>query len=155
MIAEDRKTRYFIDLQWYTQNNRSFQAMAQQRLCPACKAKLGTEVQERVPTVDPKTGRVVFEMRNVPYASNPMTVVRSCCSKERSYVTAETPVAEALFRVFLANSNQPISAEQIREQLSNYISLADRPHGYSPELIERIIANDRFYGLRAFQLGVE
>ena len=150
VIAEEQRTRFFIDLQWYNENDRSFQTMAQARMCRSCQSKLGTEVQERVPTIDQKTGRVVFEMRSVPYGSNPLSVIRSCCSKERYYITPETPLLEAVFRVLLANGNQPSDVETIREQLSNWISLLDRPHGYSAELITRLIKNDRYYGLREF-----
>ena len=149
-LAQEQATRYYIDLQWYNEHNRSFQVMAQARMCRSCQAKLGTAVQERVPKIDPKTGRVVFELQSVPYGSNPLSVIRSCCSKERYYITPETPIAEAIFRVLLANGNQPSDAETIREQLSNWISLLDRPHGYSAEIIAKIIEHDTYYGLRPF-----
>ena len=148
---EEEKVRYYIDERWYTKNNKSFRAVALTRLCSACRRKLGTEVQERVPTVDSR-GRVVFEMRSVPFASNPLSVIRSDCSKQRDYITPETPLAEAIFRVFLANSNQPTDVDGIREQLANYISLASRPHGYSPELIAAILDNDQLYGFKRFEL---
>jgi hypothetical protein len=129
--------------------------VAQSRLCESCKQKLGSETQERVPAIDPRTGRVVFEMRSVPFAQNPMTVIRSCCSKKRDYITSETPVAEAIFRVFLATSNQPMEVGRIREELSNYVSMGERPHNYGPELVERVIKHDRYYGLHEFNLGSE
>lgn len=150
---EEEKPRYFVDEQWYTEHNKSFRAVALTRMCPSCQKKLGTETQERVPTVDSR-GRVVFEMRSVPFASNPLPVIRSDCSKQRDYITPETPIAEAIFRVFLANGNQPTDIEGIREQLSNYINLSSRPHGYSVELIERVIEKDEFYGLRRFGMAV-
>jgi hypothetical protein len=144
--------RYFIDESWFEKNNRSFRAMSQARMCDSCKELLGSETQERVPSVDSRTGRVVFEMRSVPYGQNPLTAIRSCCSKRRDYITPETPVVEALFRVFLASGNQPMDVERIREELSTYISMSDRPHNYSTELLERIIKTDQYYGLREFQL---
>ncbi len=148
---EEQKPRYFIDERWYTEHNKSFRAVALTRLCPSCRKKIGTETQERVPTVDAR-GRVVFEMRSVPFASNPLPVIRSDCSKQRDYITPETPVAEAIFRIFLANGNQPTDVDGIREQLSNYIALSSRPHGYSAELIKSIIEHDQVYGLRRFEL---
>lgn len=148
---EEEKPRYYIDEKWYTEHNKSFRATALTRLCQACRRKLGTEVQERVPTVDSR-GRVVFEMRSVPFASNPLSVIRSDCSKQREYITPETPLAEAIFRVFLANGNQPTDVESLREQLGSYISLASRPHGYSPELIRAILENDQTYGFRRFEM---
>ena len=145
--------RFYIDTAWYEQNGRSFKAMAQGRFCPSCQAKLGTVSQERLPTVDKKTNRVVYEVRDVQFGDQPMAVIRADCSKQRNYITADTPVIEAIFRVFLANGNQPATVERVREQLGDWIALRDRPHNYAPELIERLIRNDRRYGLREFTLA--
>lgn len=148
---EDEKSRYYIDEKWFTAHNKSFRAVAQTRMCPICRKKLGTEVQERVPTIDGR-GRVVYEMRAVPFASNPLSEIRKHCSKESGYLTAETPVLEALFRVFLANGNQPIDLETIRDQLTEYVPSSDRPRGFSPELLERMLDTDSSYGLQRFDM---
>lgn len=149
---EEEKLKYFIDLIWHDDHNRSFRAMAQARFCPSCREKIGTETQERVPTVDQRTGRVVFEVRAVPYGENPLAVIRDCCSKGRGYITPDTPVMEALFRVFLANGNQPIDLDTLREQLEQWVPLYSKPHGYAPDFLQRLIAADDYYGLREFQL---
>ncbi len=153
--TEETKARFYIDLRRYDEQGRSFRTMAQTRLCESCKEKLGTETQERVPAIDPRTGRVVFEMRSVPFAQNPMSVIRSDCSRKRDYITAETPVAEAIFRVFLASGNQPMELDRLREELGNFVAMSERPHNYSLELLERIIRADRYYGLSEFTLGAE
>jgi hypothetical protein len=153
--TETEPTRYYIDTGWYDQRNRSFRAMAQGRFCTACQAKVGESTQERVPTVDKKSSRVVYETRDVRYGEQPMQVIRTCCSKQRNYITPETPVLEAVFRVFLANGNQPATIERVREQLGDWISLRDRPHGYSAELIERLLLSDHRYGLCAFEMQTE
>jgi hypothetical protein len=145
--------RYFIDLKWYDENGRSFQAVARSRFCRTCRAKLGTETQERVPTLDPKTGRVVFEMRTVPFGSNPLSAIRTCCSKAPDYITPETPVLEAVFRVFLFNGNQPTDLNTIREQLSEWIPIAGKSRSYDPEVLAPLIDTDNYYGLREFQVG--
>jgi hypothetical protein len=152
---EQNKQRYFIDLKWYDQNRRSFPTMVRARFCAACKGKIGTETQERVPTVDPRTGRVVFEMRTVPFGSNPLSAIRGCCSKAPDYITPETPLLEAVFRVFLFNGNQPTDLEGIREQLGEWIPVAGKSHSYSPEVIKRLIDKDSYYGLREVSIGEE
>ncbi len=152
---EAGSSRYFIDESWFDRVSRSYRAMAQARMCESCKGKLGTETQERMPSVDPRTGRVVFEIRSVPYGQNPVSTIRSCCSKRRDYITPETPVAESLFRVFLACGNQPMDLERVREELSNYVSMSDRPHNYSADLLERLIKTDNYYGLRRFTVASE
>jgi hypothetical protein len=150
--VEEEKPRYYIDEKWFTEHNKSFRAVAQTRMCPSCRKKLGTEVQERVPTIDQR-GRVVYEMRSVPFASNPLTEIRRHCSKESGYLTAETPLVEALFRVFLANGNQPIDLDTIREQLATYVPPGERPRNYTPELLQRLLETDNRYGLRQFAMS--
>lgn len=150
--AEPESPRYYIDERWYTDHNKSFRTVAQARMCPSCRKKLGTEVQERVPTVDNR-GRVVYEMRAVPFASNPLSEIRKHCSKEADYITAETPIMEAIFRVFLASANQPVDIAGILEQLSTYVPASERPRTYGPEVIERLLESPNQYGLRRFQLA--
>lgn len=150
---EREASRYFIDTASFEANRRSFAVMAQGRFCASCQAKIGTTTEERAPTVDKKSNRVVYETRTMHFGDQPMAVIRSCCSRQRNYITADTPVLEAIFRVFLANGNQPVTVERLREQLADWISLRDRPHNYAPELLERLIRNDRRYGLREFALA--
>ncbi len=147
---EENLPKFYIDINWYDRNNLSFNVVAQTRMCASCQSKRGSETQERVPTVDNATGRVVYEIRTARYGENPMHVVRSCCSKNRDYIILETPVAEAIFRAFLASNNQPNDIETIRDLLSTYIPLSERPHGYNPELVERVLRNDRSYGFAEF-----
>jgi hypothetical protein len=142
--------RFYIDTDYYDRAGRSFRTVAQKRFCASCQGKAGTETEERVPTIDPKTGRVVYETRTVPYGSNPMAVIRSCCGKERGYITADMPVLEAVFRIFLLNGNQPTELETVRDELSQWFPLTLKSHGYSVDLLERLITNDEYYGLREF-----
>lgn len=151
---EEQKARYFIDERWFTEQNKSFRTFAQVRMCPQCRRKLGTEVQERVPTVDPR-GRVVYETRAIPFGSNPLSEIRKHCSKEPAYITAETPLLEALFRMFLANGNQPIDIEQIREQLSTYVPMSEKPSGFRAEVLVRLLETPNAYGMRRFEMGEE
>lgn len=149
---EEQKPRYYIDEKWFTVHNKSFRAVAQTRMCPSCRKKLGTEVQERVPTVDGR-GRVVYEMRSVPFASNPLSEIRKHCSKENGYLTAETPLLEALFRVFLANGNQPIDLDTIGEQLTAYTTSSERPRAYNSELLAKMLFSNNSYGLTEFEVA--
>lgn len=147
---EEDLPRFYTDIEWYERNDRSFTAFAQTRMCKSCQKKIGTETQERVPTFDGKTGQVVYELRTVKYGRNPMHSIRDCCSKERDYITVETPTAEVIFRAFLASNNQPSDVETIRDMLSTYIPLSERPHGYDAAVIERILRNDEYYGFSEF-----
>jgi hypothetical protein len=59
------------------------------------------------------------------------------------------PTLEAIFRIFLANANQPMTLEQVREQLAEWCPGGGcqwllLPH----DMLERLVLNDRHYGLR-------
>lgn len=142
-------TKYYIDEGWFRRTRRSLLALAQQRFCPSCRERVGELTQERLPTTD-ATGRVVFELQTTRYGEKPFQVIANCCSRSGDYITPETPVMEAIFRIFLANGNQPLDVDQLREKLEEYIALYSKPHGYAPELLERLIAADDYYGIRPF-----
>ena len=147
------ETRFFVDPQWYEDRGMAFNVVAQARLCSSCATKLGTFVEERYPIIDPKTKRVSFEYRRVPYAANPLPIIRDCCSRARDYITPDTPLLEAIFRVFLANGNQPMSVSAVREHLLTYLpEMAALRSDYPVELLEKLIRADRSYGLREHEL---
>src|SRR5512133_950404 len=151
--AIEEEVRYFVDPQWYEDRGLSFNNVVQGRLCSACMAKLGTTEVKRYPTVDPKTKRVTFEMREVPYAANPLQVIREDCSRSRDYITSETPLLEAIFRVFLANGNQPMPLSTVREHLLTYLpDVAALRSDFPETMLKRLIEGDSRYGMRVLDV---
>lgn len=141
--------RYFIDVSWFEENEIDFADVVRARFCDSCKAKLGTEVEERVPVFDRKTGRATFEFRRVPYGANPVKTIRDCCSRKKDFISADTPTLEAIFRIFLANGNQPMPMEHVREQLSEWCPGGGCQWLLLPvEVLERLVTADNYYGIR-------
>ncbi|MDP2726035.1 MAG: hypothetical protein Q8P59_00685 [Dehalococcoidia bacterium] len=138
------KPRYYVDVDWYQRNKRSFRSLMETRLCSACQARLGTEVEERVASVKGK-GKVVHEVRTVPFPSNPVAQVRDCCSKSKDYIHPNMALREAIFRVIIANGNQPLNAEEICQQLE-WMGYGERARFISPDTIQRLLEKDDFYG---------
>ncbi|MBI3964279.1 MAG: hypothetical protein HY329_01485 [Chloroflexi bacterium] len=155
MEVTTTERRYAIDLDWYERRGRSFRAMAETRYCGACRGKIGSSATEQQPTIDPETGRAVFDDREQAFGDDPFAVIRQCCSLSRDYITADTPVLEAVFRVFLANGNQPSTLKSVQEQLEQWIPLYSRPHGYAVPFLERMLASDTLYGVRPVEASVE
>jgi hypothetical protein len=52
---------------------------------------------------------------------------------------------ETVFRIFLANSNQPLTSEEIYQQLNKW---RGENLGIDPGKLERLLTKDQFYGLR-------
>lgn len=138
------KPRHYIDAGWHERHGRSFRAIMESRFCTSCRARLGTEVEERVATVKGKA-EVAYEVRSVPFPANPVVQIRDCCSKSRDYIRPNMPLREAVFRVILANGNQPLDAEEICQQLE-WMGYGERARFISPATIQRLLGYDSFYG---------
>ena len=129
MDKEDTSTnqvsqRWFIDLDWHQQSNRSFFALAQGCLCPKCQERLKGEIS----------------------AADLLTTIKDCCSKTPDFITGSLPILESVFRLFLANGNQPLDLEELGRQLSEW--RGGDTYRTSAEILSRLLASDQHYGLR-------
>ena len=120
---EQARTRWFIDLDWYQQNNRSFSALAKACLCPECHERLA--------------GKAVS-------AEELLAVIRDCCSKKPGFITPKMPILGSVFRLLLANGNQPLNWEELEGQLREWRGQACA----SAEALSRLLSSDQYYGLR-------
>jgi hypothetical protein len=126
MTNDQPSPRWFIDLDWLEQNNRSFLVLARGGLCPKCRERLG-ESKEKISAAD--------------LISN----IRDCCSQTPGFITDRLPVLESIFRLFLANGNQPLDLEELVKQLSEWRGDSRRTPA---EVLSRLLKNERYYGLR-------
>lgn len=150
---EEEEPRYYIDVDWYDQSHLSFLDMAADRMCADCQRRLDEEVEERVPTIDPTTRRPTYELRRYKRRDRPIPRIRDCCSRRSGYITPELPTLEAVFRILLANGNQPMPLEHVRDQLREWCATGRCQWLLiPPESLRRVVDADRFYGLRRHQL---
>ena len=127
-ISTDQVRPYwFIDLDWYQLNNRSFSALAQSCLCSKCQERLKGEIS----------------------ASDLLATIKDCCSRTPGFITGELPILESVFRLFLANGNQPLDLEELGRQVSDW--RAGDSYRTSAEILSRLLSNDQYYGLRQVQ----
>jgi hypothetical protein len=143
---------YHIDPSWFDENNLSFEDVVRARMCDACRVKIGQEVEERAPVFDKATGRMKFEVRQMTYGSDPLKVIREHCGRAKNYIHRDMPTLEAIFRVYLANGNQPMPLEHVREQLAEWCPGGGCQWLLLPlDTVERLVQNDSYYGLRQTQ----
>ena len=127
-ISSDQvKPCWFIDLDWYQPNNRSFFTLAGNCLCPKCRQQLKVEGGE-------------------VSATDLVTAVKDCCSREPGFITGETPILESIFRFFLATGNQPLNLEELGRQLSEW--RGGDSYRSSVKILSRLLESDQCYGLR-------
>jgi hypothetical protein len=118
---------WFVDLDWFQSNNRSFSMLAQRCLCAKCRQRL-------------KMGR-----EEIP-ADEILAAIKDCCSQEPHFITGELPILESIFRLFLANGNEPLYLEELGRQLSEW--RIENPYNTSVEVLSRLLESDQFYGLK-------
>ena len=124
ITTDQVRQRWFIDLDWYQQNNRSFFTLAHSRLCSKCRERLKGEISP----------------------AELLSTIKDCCSNAPEFITRRLPILESAFRLFLANGNQPLDLEELGKQLS------ERRNGdtycTSAEILPRLLGSDQYYGLR-------
>ena len=121
----EKPVYYFIDMDWYQQKERSFATLAASRLCATSRKKEKTKSEAVL-----------------------LRAIRTCCSKRDGFITPNMPLLEMVFRIFLANGNQPLNMEQIQEQLQKWLGDSSNTRDFSIPKLKRILDNDRYYGLR-------
>jgi hypothetical protein len=119
--------RWFIDLDWLEQNNRSFLVLAQGCLCPKCRERLE-------------------EGKKEISAADLISSIGDCCSQTPGFITDRLPILEGIFRLFLTNGNQPLDLEELGKQLGEQRGGDSRRT--SVEVLSRLLGNERYYGLR-------
>ncbi len=121
--TDNIELRWFIDLDWYQRNNRSFLTLAQRCLCSKCSERLKGEAIS---------------------AANLLSAIKDCCSKAPGFITHNLPVSESVFRLFLANGNQPLNLEELGRQLSEWRE--GDTYCTSSEILTRLLSSDQHYG---------
>jgi hypothetical protein len=125
-------TPYHIDFAWWEKSDRDLQVYLRSHLCPehqAAFADAGETVM--VDHVDPDTAQVT-QLAGIQH------ILISHCAAQPGYITPQTSLVNAIFRVFLANGNQPLTVEELSERL-----------GRPPRTILRLLSGHRIYkGLR-------
>jgi hypothetical protein len=132
MGIDEIRLRYFIDLDWYQQQERSFATLAESRLCPTSRKKEKTKSEAAL-----------------------LRTIRQCCSKRDGFITPNMPLLEMIFRLLLANGNQPLELEQMQEQLQKWLGDTSNSRDLSVPKLKRILSNDQYYGLRSVPLTEE
>ncbi|MCY3543600.1 MAG: hypothetical protein OXH22_06115 [Chloroflexi bacterium] len=66
-------------------------------------------------------------------------------SHDADYLLPDTPLKEAVFRIILANGNEPMSAQQISEILTERWAMSAYPRNLSVEVIARLLENSANY----------
>ncbi|NTW09277.1 MAG: hypothetical protein HGA28_06890 [Anaerolineaceae bacterium] len=131
------KTPFHIDFDWWMQNENDWHVFLRSLLCAEHQELFANlDEGELIDWIDPDTA----EVKQVDGIQN---ALMSHCALQPDFENARTALVEAVFRTFIINGNEPMSADDRGKKLK-------RP----PETILRTITGSRVYrGLRPFDLS--
>lgn len=134
LIRPTVDTKFHIDYQWWDRADRDLDVYMRSHLCPEHQETYrDMDASSMVDHVDPLTA----EVTRVPAIQN---ILITHCSQQPGYLTPQTSLINAIFRVFMSSANTPLSAKELGARL-------DR----SPDMILRTLSGQRVYkGIRPF-----
>lgn len=128
------ETKFHIDRDYWERADRDLQVYLRSHLCPEHQESFAEiETDAMVDHVDPVTAEVT-RVAGIQH------ILITHCSQQPDYLTKKTTLVNAVFRVFLANGNQPLTPVELGEAL-------DRP----PNTILKTLSGARVYkGIRPY-----
>ena len=127
-------TPFHVDFDWWKKNERDWHVYLRSLLCAEHQeAFANVEEGESIDWVDPVTA----EVKPVEGVQN---ALMTHCVRQPDFLTVQTALVEAVFRLFLANGNVPMTSKELGARLS-------RP----ADTILRTLAGARVYkGIRPY-----
>ena len=115
---------YFIDPEGAEASRRSLPVLVANRLCYMCRQGYA---DDEIATSDQQDF---------------IDIIVGHCSNEQDFLLPDTPMKEAIFRILLGNSNDPMNAEEISADLSSRWPMT---RSTSPDVIQRLLDNCTYY----------
>jgi hypothetical protein len=105
-------TRFHIDFEWWKENDSNWRIFLQSYLCVSHQ-QMFQEQNENViiDTVDPETAEIRQE-------DGLLYELMNHCARQPEFINDNMPLIAKVFRIFLANGNQPLSAAELSEMVN-------------------------------------
>ena len=134
LVKPSINTPFHVDFVWWQKNERDWHVYLRSLLCPEHQeAFANLEEGQTIDWVDPLTA----EVKPVEGVQNTLMMH---CVKQPDFLTQQTALVEAVFRLFLTNGNMPMTSKDLGDKLK-------RP----PETILRTLVGARVYkGIRPY-----
>ena len=135
LVKPTKDTPFHIDFNWWKQHDSNWHVYLHGMLCEEHQAAYADmDAQTAIDWVDPETAEVTT-------VDGLQHILISHCARQPEFKNAYTTLVDAVFRTLLANRNQPMTPNELSEEI-------DRP----AETILRTIATPQVYkGLRPVQ----
>lgn len=136
LLKPTAKTPFHIDFDWWKQTENDWHVFLRSLLCEEHQVAFADmEEGGLIDWIDPGTAEVK------PVDGLQHTLMTHC-ALQPEFANAHTAIVEAIFRIFIANGNIPMTAEDLSKKL-----------GRPADTILKTIAGPRVYrGLRPFEV---
>lgn len=109
LVKPTLDTRFSIDYSWWERNNQDLRTYLLSHLLPEQRERLSTsEVGSVVDYIDPDTGEVS--------QLDELNLAIKIASEDPQFINPQTSLVDSVFRVFLANGNQPLTPTELAER---------------------------------------
>jgi hypothetical protein len=134
MVKPTLKTPFHVDFKWWQANDNNWHVGLHDMLCPEHQEAFSGFVEgQLIDWIDPETAEI-SELDGL------QTTLINHCAQQPGFLDAHTVLIEAVFRIFLANGDKPLTAEELGAQLNR-----------APDVILKTIAGPRVYkGIRPY-----
>ncbi|GAP06496.1 hypothetical protein ATHL_01350 [Anaerolinea thermolimosa] len=135
LIKPTSQTPFHIDFDWWKSQDNNWRVYLFGYLCPEHqKAFSESSLNIQVDWVDKETAEVTT-------VDGLQHTLITHCARQPDFVTKNTSLVDAVFRIFLANGNSPLTPEELAKMI-----------GRPPETILRTLAGTTVYkGIRPVQ----
>jgi len=105
-------TPFHIDFEWWQQNDNNWRVFLLGQQCPTHQLVSADQAENVViDFVDPVTA----EVKKV---DGLLHTLLTHCSKQDDFISSSSSMTSTVFRIFLANNNQPLTPAQISKMIS-------------------------------------
>jgi hypothetical protein len=134
LIKPTLDTPFHIDYEWWNREDRELRVYLRSHLCPEHRAVFEEHLDtEEIDWIDEDTAEVTR-------VDGLQHVLRIHCSLQAGYIESHTSLVDAIFRIFLANNNKPLTPAELGARIKR-----------DPAVILRTLSGPRvFKGLRPF-----
>ena len=148
LVLTETLKKYFVDFDAYPERNRSRAIFLRERMCEESRGG-GAPTPARGRAQAEAVGRGVrFNTRRGQSSDDPLAIIVECCAGKPEYRDPRLPLKEILFRLILANANQPMGVEELRAQASDWTGF-EYGGGITDEAVQHLLTDDAFYGFKA------
>ncbi len=128
LVKPTIQTCFHIDFDWWSQSDQDWRVYLQSYLCDEHRQAFADFSSDAsVDWVDPETA----EVQRVDGLQH---ILITHCAKQEGFITDHTAMVDAIFRLFLANGNEPMTPAEMAEKL-----------GRSPNLILQLLSGRQVY----------